>query len=131
MSGEIHLQVALHGTVIHKVIARDGLALCDLLRIEVLKLIVFQFGHGLGEDLLIGLVAQVLHESALLCSQEVARPAYVEVLHGDGKTASQFREGLKGLQSAASVCREVGQGRGKEVAKRLAVGPPHASTHLV
>lgn len=65
-----------------------------LLGIHIGELVVLQFGDSLVENLLISLVAKILHESALLGAKQVARTADVEVLHGEIEAAAQFGEVL-------------------------------------
>ena len=60
------MEVALDAAIVHEeVAAGSGLLLC-LFGIEVGKFFVFEFRDRFGEDLLIGLVAKVGDESALL-----------------------------------------------------------------
>ena len=79
---EIHLQVAVYGAIVYEVIARKLLALFHLFLIEVAELLVLQFGYCLRENLLVGFVTQVFHESALFGSQQVAGTTDIQVLHG-------------------------------------------------
>ena len=78
---EVHFDVALQRAIIHKSVS-PGLASGSLLLVQVGKLIIFQLCDSLVEYLLVRFVTQVGNESALLSAEQVARPAYVEVLHG-------------------------------------------------
>ena len=129
--GEVHLEVALHGTVLHEGVAREMVASSHLLGIHIGELVVLQFGDSLVENLLISLVAKILHESALLGAKQVARTAYVEVLHGEIEAAAQFGEVLQSLKAASCLGREHRLRRRKQVAERLAVGTSNATAHLV
>ena len=129
--GEVHLEVALHGAVLHEGIACEVVALRYLLGVHVGKLVVLQFGDRLVEYLLIRLVAKVLHKSALLGTEQIARTADVEVLHGEVEAATQFGEVLQSLQSAACLGGERRLRRCKQIAERLAVGATYATAHLV
>ena len=129
--GEVHLEVALYGAVVHEVVARELLSLVHLLLIQVGKLLVLQFGDGLRQNLLIGFVAQVFHKSTLFRAKEVTRPPDVEVLHGEVESAAQFGECLERLQPSSCFGCEYAFGRSYEVAERLLVAAPHTSPHLV
>ena len=129
--GQRHRHIALELTFVDESFARRHLARGHLLGIQFLELVVLQFLDGLGEYLLVGLIAQVGDETALLGTQQVARAAYVEVLHGDVNARTEVGEVLYGLQATAAVLRQSGQGRRHEVAERLLVGAPHTSAHLM
>ena len=129
--GQIHLKVALYGTVFHKVVARQLHTLCHLLLIHVAELIVFQFGDRLTENLLIGFITQVLHESALLRPEQIAGTTDVEVLHGEIESAAQFGKSLQGLQTSACLLCQHRAWRCQQIAEGLAVAAPHTSAHLM
>ncbi len=95
------------------------------------KLLGAQFGDSLFQDALIGLVAQVGDEAALLGAQQVARTANVEVLHGDLDARAQVAETLDGLQAAARVGAQGLAWRYQQVAEGLAAAASHASAQLV
>ncbi len=79
----------------------------------------------------IGLVAQVGYESALLGAEQVARSAYVQVLHGDVYARAKVRETFDGLQAPACHRSERITGGHGEVAECLARTAPHAPAQLV
>ena len=99
--------------------------------VEILELIVLQFGHGLRQNLLIGLIAQVLHEAALLSAEQVAGAADVKILHGKVETTAEVGERLQCLQASARLGCEHAAGRREQVAERLAVAAPHPTAHLM
>ena len=128
---EIHLQVAVYGAIVYEVIARKLLALFHLFLIEVVELLVLQFGYCLRENLLVGFVTQVFHESALFGTQQVAGTTDIQVLHGEVETAAQVAEGFQGFQSAACVEGERSLRRSYQIAECLLVATPHSASHLV
>ena len=90
-----------------------------------------QLCHGLVENLLIGLVAEVGDEAALLGTQQIAGTTDVEVLHGDVDAAAQVGEILQSLQPSAAVRGQGCQRRCEQITESLAVAAPHTATHLV
>ena len=129
--GEVHLQVALHGAVLDKVAGLDVFAGFEFFGIEIAELLVFQFTDSLVENLLIGLVAQVFHESALFGTQQIARAADVQILHGKIETAAQVGEGLQSFQAAACLRCHRAAWRSQQIAEGLAVATAHSATHLM
>ena len=98
------LEVALKRTVRDKLFATEARLPCGSLRVafvEGSKLVVLQFRDGLSKNLLIGLVAQVGDETALLSPEQIARAADVKVLHGDVYAATQVGEILNRLETTA------------------------------
>lgn len=92
VEGQQQLEVALDNAVGNVVLgAALGVAL------EVGELLGAQLGHGLAEDFLICLVAQVGDKAALLGTEQVAGTAYVEVLHGNVYARAEVAEALDGL----------------------------------
>ena len=129
--GQVHLQVALYGAVFHELVACNVAPSGNLLLVHLAELVVLQLRHRLVQDFLVSLVAKVFHESALLRSEQIARPADVKVLHGEVKSATKFGESLKRFEPAPRLLGERRQRRSKQIAERLAVAAAHAAAHLV
>ena len=91
----------------------------------------FQFQHGFFQNLLVGLVAEVGDESALLRAEQVARAAYVEVLHRYVDSAAEVGEAFYGLKPPARHRRQRQTGRHEQIAERLLVATSHAAAQLV
>ena len=102
-----------------------------MVAINLAKLLVFEFCNGLRENFLIGFVAQILHKTALLGTQQIACAADIQVLHGQMKTTPQLGKVLQSLQSAARLGREHTLWRCQQIAERLFVAASYASAHLV
>lgn len=80
----------------------------NLFGIDILELIVVKLSDSSIQNFSIGLIAKVLHKSALLCPKQIARSTHVKILHGKIETAAKLREILQCLKSAAclgSECR--------------------------
>ena len=129
--GEVHLQIALYGTVFHKVVAGELYSAFRLPAIHVAELLVFQFRHSLVQYLLIRLISKVFHKSALFRSEKIAGTAYVEVLHGEVEAASQLGERLESLQTAARLLRKPCLRRREKIAESLLVAAPYPAAHLM
>ena len=129
--GEVHTQVAVDTAIFHKVVAFDGIATAYLLFVHIIEFLVLEFSDGLLQNFLIGFISQVLHESALLGTQQIACATDIQILHGQVKAAAQLRECFKSFQPAPRFWVEHAQGRCQQVAERLAVAAPHAPAHLV
>ncbi len=128
---EVHLQITLHGTVLDEIAGLDVFAGFEFFGIEIAELFVFQLTDSLVENLLIGLVAQVFHEAALLGTQQIARTTDVQILHSEVETTAQVREGLQSLQAPACFGRHRTAWRGQQIAEGLAVATAHTATHLM
>ena len=129
--GEGHDEVALQLALVHEILAAGDLARSHLLLEEFLEFLVLQFFDSLGKNLLVGLVAEVGDEATLLGTQQVARTADVQILHGNVDAAAEVGEVLDGLQTPTGILRQGTQRRGHEVAEGLLVRPPHATAHLM
>ena len=90
-----------------------------------------EFCHGFGQNLLVGFVAEVGNETALLGSQQVAGTTDVEVLHGNVYAGTEVGKVLDGLQTPAAVVGKGGKRRGKKVTERLSVATTYTSAHLM
>ena len=131
--GEHQFQVGVHHAVGDKLGAtfQRITVICGACSECVGKFFGTQFGDGLLEHALVGLIAQVGDEAALLGSQQVARTADVQVLHGNLDAGAQVAETLDGLQAAARIgCQRLAR-RHEQVAEGLAAAAPHAASQLV
>ena len=86
---------------------------CYTKLLRILVLVLLQLLNGFVQDAMIGLVTNVGNKSTLLGPQQIARPTYIEVAHGNIKAASQVGELLNGLQAATRLGAHQRQGRGQ------------------
>ena len=84
--GEQQLHVALDDAVGHKLFLFLGLFGGE----GIGKFFGAEFGDGLFQNLLVGLIAEVGDETALLGAEQVAGTADVEILHGDIESRTQI-----------------------------------------
>ena len=115
-------------------VANFVVAPCKLLGIRQvvhIDALAAQFGHSLGQNLLVGFESDVGDVAALLGAEQVTRTANIEVLHRDVESRAQIRELLDGAQSASRIVGQQLVGRREQVAVGLLVGAPHATAHLV
>ena len=96
-----------------------------------MELVILQFVDSLREDFLICLISQIFHKSRLLCTQQVACSANVQILHCQRESATKVCKGLKSLQTPAALCRKICQRWSEEIAESLPVATSHTATHLV
>ena len=125
-AGDQQFQVGLQHAVARPAVLRPLFVLEELL-----ELLLLQFLHGLLQDAVVGLHADVVDEAALLGAQHVAGTADVEVLHGDVYAAAQVAELFDGLQAAARVGGQQVHAGAQQVAEGLAVAAAHAAPQLV
>lgn len=95
------------------------------------KLLFAQFGHRFREDFLVGLKADIGDKSALLTTQQIARPTDIEVLHRNIEAGPQVGKLLDGPQPPPCVARKHLLGGREQVTESLAVRPPHTAPELV
>ena len=126
------MQIALHVTLGRKLAAGRFVRLArELFCKQIGKFVVFEFGNRFGENLLIGLVAQIGHETTLLRTQQIPGTANVKILHGNVDSAAQIREILDGLQSAPTVIGQCAERGRHEIAESLLTAATHTTAHLV
>ena len=124
--GQQQGEVRLEHRLLDVMLARIGLFLGELG-----ELFILQFVDGLLEDFLVHLESDVRDESTLLATEQVARPADVEVTHGDVHAASEFAELLHGLKAFARLGRQGMEWGRQQVAECTLVGPAHPAAELV
>ena len=130
--GEIGVEVALDIALRGEISAEGfGRLAGEFFGEEIGEFVVFEFGNGFGENLLIGLISQIGDETTLLGAQEIAGAADVEILHGDVDAAAEIGKALDGLQAAATVVGQGAEGRRHEIAEGFLAAASHATTHLV
>lgn len=125
------MQVAFNGAVVNKLFTAKVPGLFQFVSIQVGKLVILEFRHGFGQNLLVGFIAQVGNEPTLLRSEQIACTADVKILHGNVYTRPQVREVLDSFKSAARLIGQHGKRWSNEVAKSLARPSSHTSAHLV
>ena len=80
---------------------------------------------------LIGLIAQIGDKSALLGSKHISGSTYIEVLHGNIKSASKFGECFDSLQPAPRIGSEQAHFRRKQVTISSAITAPYPAPELM
>ena len=125
---EIALDIALRGEISTEGFGRLA---GEFLGEEIGELVVFEFGNGFGENLLVGLVSQIGDETALFGPQEIAGAADVEILHSDVDAAAEVGKTLDGLEAAATVVGQGTEGRRHEIAEGFLTTATHTTAHLV
>ena len=120
----LHIGIDLH-------VAHEYFLLLQVFFENVFELAFLQLGDRFLKDFLVSFVADVGDEAALLAAQQVARPANVEVFHGDVEAATQVAELFDGAHALARFGGERAQRRAEEVAVGFLVAAPDASPQLV
>ena len=100
-------------------------------REKFLELGGFKLNDGLGEHLLVGLVAHVCYEARLLSPEDVSSTADVKVLHGDIEARAEVGKLLDNLQPPARLLRKGGEWRREKIAKGLLIASPDAPAELM
>ena len=87
--------------------------------------------HGLLQQIAVQLVADRGDVPALLGAEDVARPANLQVAHGDGEAGAHVAELLDRPQPPGGAGREVLVRVDQQVAVRAVLVAPHAAAKLV
>ena len=90
-----------------------------------------QLGHRLAEQPGVEVEADGVDVAALLGAEDVAGPAYLEVLHGDAEPGAEFRSGDDRLQPALRGLREPASALHEQVGVRALGAAADASAELV
>ena len=88
-------------------------------------------GDGLIQHLDIEVIAHGLHVAVLAVAQQAARPANLQIAHGDAEAGAERRELPDGGEPFLSNVREGLVPAEREVGVGLAAGTAHAASYLV
>ena len=115
------------------VVLRDvgGRAEVDHGRRQRLDLLVLHLVHGVGQHLAVHLVADGRDVAGLLGAEDVARPADLQVAHGDPEARAEVRVFLDGLEPLGGDGRDRPCVRQEQVGVGPVLVPPDAAAKLV
>ena len=95
------------------------------------EIVLPEFKQRLIQDLLVHFEPDFRDKTALLGTQDVARPPDIEIAHGNIESAPQVGELLDGPQSFTRLISKRRHGRGQQVTEGLFVGSPYPAPELV